>query len=86
MNDVIDKVLDEFDFESVQKTMHALDWKYWDSEGPVSIGELRRTARYLLKEAMLCKHTIGTGGFEAQRDENMLSLKFVVSEWTEDIE
>ena len=94
-HEIVDKILDEFDFESVKKTMDALEWVYFDSpDKTISISELRKTARKILKEVYDVPdspiYTIGTGGFEATRymDEGStskyLSLKFVVSEWSED--
>jgi hypothetical protein len=46
---MVDDIMDEFDFEKVQRTMHALDWKWVDTQMAVpSISELKNTARYLL--------------------------------------
>lgn len=94
-NELVDKILDEFDFEKVKKTMDALEWVYFDSpDETVSIGELRRMARRLLDEVYdkppSPEYTIGCGGFEAQRymevddPTKYLSLKFVVTEWSTD--
>lgn len=94
-NELVDKILDEFDFEKVKKTMDALEWVYFDSPNEtVSVGELRRMARRLLDEVYdkpACpEYTIGCGGFEAYRQmvvgdpTKYLSLKFVVTEWYED--
>lgn len=94
-NELVDKILDEFDFEKVKKTMDALGWVYHDSpDETVSVGELRRMARRLLDEVYdkppSPEYTIGCGGFEAFRFMSVgdptkyLSLKFVVTEWSED--
>jgi hypothetical protein len=94
-NELVDKILDEFDFETVKKTMDALEWPYYDSpDETVSIGELRRMARMLLDEVYdkppSPEYTIGCGGFEAFRHMSVgdptkyLSLKFVVTEWSAD--
>ena len=46
---MVDDILNEFDFEKVQRTMHALDWKWASTQMAVpSISELKNTARYLL--------------------------------------
>jgi hypothetical protein len=94
-NELVDKILDEFDFEKVKKTMDALEWVYYDSPNKtISIAELRRMARMLLDDVYdkpsSPEYTIGCGGFEAFRymsagdPTKYLSLKFVVTEWSED--
>lgn len=94
-NELVDKILDEFDFEKVKKTMDALEWVYYDSpDETVSIGELRRMARKLLDDVYdkppSPEYAIGCGGFEAFRYMSVgdptkyLSLKFVVTEWSAD--
>lgn len=90
--EVVEDILDEFDFSVVQKTMLALEWAWATAEeGIPSLGEMRRQARTLLEDVY--NHspspncTMATGGFEATRimeyasDEKYLSLKFVVSEY-----
>ncbi len=82
-NELVDKILDEFDFEKVKKAMDALEWT-----------QLRRLARRLLDDVYdkppSPEYTIGCGGFEAFRHmavgdtTKYLSLKFVVTEWYED--
>ena len=87
----IDYILDNFDFERVKKAMDALKWKYYDSaDDTVSISELRKMARYVLK--CLLSHVekdcylIGSGGFEAtvmsyeDYEKPVFELKFVVTE------
>lgn len=91
--ETIENILDDYDFQRVQKVMEALDWHWVNAEwgGVPSIGALRRQARGLLEDVY--HHTpspfcmVGTGGFEATRTmetgdlNKYLSLKFVVSEW-----
>lgn len=92
----IDYILDNFDFERVKKAMNALDWCYHDSEGGVvTVYELRKMARYLLKSLM--PHTdkdyymVGCGGFEAtvqnyaDYDKPFFQLKFVIEEWESEL-
>ena len=95
MNDYqedIDYILDNFDFEKVKKVMDALEWKYWDSEeDTVSIYELRRMARSLMKDVYNASDSyhcfLGSGGFEVERwmypgdTKKYFRLKFVVTEW-----
>ena len=89
--DSIENILDEYDFQKVQKAMEALEW-HWSTadDGLPSIAELRRQARGLLEDVYHHSDTtcitMGCGGFEATRlmgvgDLNKyLSLKFVVEE------
>jgi len=75
---MVDDIMDEFDFEKVQRTMHALDWKWANTQMAVpSISELKDTARYLLIHVYNMRTdeykethpevpvTCGTGGFRA---------------------
>ena len=75
---MVDDIIDEFNFEKVQKTMHALDWTWASIQMTVpSISELKNTARYLLINAYNMRQgeykdthpevpvTCGTGGFTA---------------------
>lgn len=90
--DVIENILDEFDFQRVQTTMKALNWTYFDSaDAYPSIAELRKMARNVLKSAQdypdkdFCM--TGCGGFEAERHmfvgnpKKYYTLRFVVTEW-----
>lgn len=79
-NELIDEVMDDFDFHKVQKCMEALEWTYHDSEEiPPPIPDLRKTARRLLRsvlnEKIVC---CATGGFVATYYDNILSLRFEV--------
>jgi len=75
---MVDDIMDYFDFEKVQRTMHALDWKWANTQMAVpSISELKNTAKHLLTSVYnLRKYeyqethhdvpvTCGTGGFRA---------------------
>lgn len=87
----IEDLMDEFDFGKVKKTMDCLEWKYWESpDDEISLGELRRMARYLLQEVYDFDDSpyecISSGGFHAVRQmfaedsKKYLTLKFVVEE------
>jgi hypothetical protein len=75
---MVDDIMDEFNFEKVQRTMHALDWKWAGTPMAVpSISELKDTARHLLLSVYNLRTkeyqethpevpvTCGTGGFRA---------------------
>ncbi len=89
----IEDLLDEFDFDKVKRVMDFLGWVYHDSpDNEVTIGELRRMARNLLEsvynEGASGESITACGGFEAARymylpdTEKYLTLKFVVTEWS----
>lgn len=91
MYEEIEDILDNFDFEKVKKVMDALDWNYWDSvDSHITIAELRKTARRLLKKAYEAPASdqwfVSSGGFEVVRlmypgdTKNYFYLKFVVAE------
>jgi hypothetical protein len=86
----INEIMDNFDFERVEKVMDCLNWK-WGIEGQVpDIYEIRRFARQLLADTIIGlghliedkSFSLGSGGFvaKAYRDGS-LSLSFVVEEW-----
>ena len=77
--EVIDEIMDNFDFEKVHKAMTALDWKW--GKGIPDVWELKKSARRLLKTSIEENTCIGTGGFLVDKDGDYISLKFVVAEW-----
>ena len=90
--EIIDDIMDNFDFERVNRAMLLLDWKWVEHETGAfevpHISLLRKRARGLLKEAMESKQSfymIATGGFQADKttEENKvyLSLSFVLTSW-----
>lgn len=86
---MVDEIMDWFDFDRVHKVMVALDW-HWASadDGIPSKGELRKVARELLWRVLENKdeYKIATGGFQASYENEVLSLKFIVSDWEVDLE
>lgn len=89
--ELVDDILDNFDFEKVKKVVDAIGWKYYDSEGEsCSIAELRKTARKVLTSVVGAREEekcyVACGGFEAERymylgdGKKYVSLKFVVTE------
>lgn len=83
---IIEDILDEFDFTKVQKVMEFLDWTWFDSDGVPTLGQLRKRSRYLMK---CCighdKFTTATGGFHVRKETYdgipYYQLQFVVTEW-----
>jgi len=83
---IIEDILDEFDFNEVQKAMALLEWTWGNPSEYPSIGELRKTARGLLK--WLIPHETaanGTGGFYAEKrtidGKPYYKLSFVLTSW-----
>jgi hypothetical protein len=87
VNQMIDNILDEFNFAKVQNAMFALDWK-WAGIGVPTLDQLRNEAHRLLKGAANSRlyefkdeHWLegiqnSTGGFEAMAwcDENKTKI------------
>ena len=78
----IDEIMDWFDFEKVAKVMGALEWKWVTAEeGIPSVGEIRQSARKLLKQAIEQKTTIATGGLRATYfHDEYIKLEFILEE------
>ena len=80
--DLIDNILDEFDFERVHKAMVALNWQWHNTDGVPTIGDLRRNARNLLIEVTHDNHVmVGSGGFYAYNEDGTLGLRFEVASY-----
>ena len=88
----IEEIMDEFDFGLVHKAFVDNSWTYRMDDDPPSLGELRRTARKLLRD---CARTPGgntllSGRFEARIIEDTeekwlrMSLTFVYEFWNID--
>ena len=92
--DLIEEVMEEFDFEKMFNVMNYLNWEWATcvENGPSvpTIKEIRKLARSLMKDcikkAQANEHklmTISTAGFEVYYNETdrFLSLKFIVEGW-----
>ena len=91
--ELIDEVMDNFDFTKVAKAMKALGWVWATTQFDVPTeSDIRKQVRELLNKVYDSSIrteedcTIGTGGFEAtyESDFKVLSLKFIVSSWETD--
>jgi len=91
MNDQIDYIMDNFNFERVHVAMTALDWTWVDYSdisklSVPTVSMLRKAARRLLNSAADGQITTASGGFQAKywppegEDEAMLVLSFVLAE------
>ena len=82
---LIDEILDQFDFQTVKEVMDALNWTWViGTEALVpDIPELRKQARELLWDLIRSNSVmIKAGGFVVEKDyEGTLELRFEVSSW-----
>ena len=88
MEDKINEIIKNFDFEKVRKVMVALEWQWHGNDESPTVGELMLSAQKHL--TYVCDKeddwTVSSGGFEASKRNGMLTLKFVVEEWDADLE
>ena len=85
-DEIIEDILDEFDFGKVQRVMEHLNWTWHDSDGVPTLVQLRKQARFLMKECIGHEeYTTATGGFWVQKRtfEGLpyYRLIFAVTEW-----
>ena len=91
-SELIEDLLERFNFEKVLITMHALDWKWVNTAGEPghsvpNINRMKHSCRNLLYRAIE-NNTTGSGGFEARYyapdgneiEEETFSLSFVVTQ------
>lgn len=82
--DMIDEVMDHFDFHRVQQVMQATNWIWVGTDfGVPTEPEIRVQARGLLNRAFETGY-IATGGFSAEYDRSTdsLSLNFEVTRYS----
>ena len=93
--ELIDEILDQFDFQKVKEVMDALNWTWGigtESHVP-DIPELRKKAREMLWDVIRSKHRmISGGGLVVEKEEpiyrggrmfkdDTLELRFEVTSW-----
>lgn len=87
-NEIIDDILDNFDFEYVHDAMEKLGWCWArDSGGVPSISTLRKEARHLLKSCIgEDKYNTACGGLEVMKETHdgvpFYRLMFVLKDWS----
>lgn len=59
----VDEIMDEFDFDKVHEVMEVLNWQWRDIGIPDKV-EIRRSARKLMKQAIEKDSSTGCGGFQ----------------------
>ena len=73
-------IIENFDFDKVNKYMTEVDWQ-WHGEGVPTVDELKRTAVRLLVDAVDDKTeftSLGTGGFRAYKFPWGLEIVFTL--------
>lgn len=90
IQEIIDEIIDNFDFDRVHDVMEYMDWG-WQGEGVPSIEKLKESAIELLEHAYNGyfeqgngeQYSIQTGGLEAyymyDDNEDCFELKFVLT-------
>jgi hypothetical protein len=82
-----DIILNDFDFEKVEKVMKTLDWKWIDGGVPGNfeyqpkISDLKHIASTCLDNVINSiddEDSCSIGGFEALKTDGMLELRFVL--------
>jgi hypothetical protein len=85
--ELIDEILDQFDFDKVKQVMDALQWEWSMESGShvPDIPEMRKLARRLLKQVAgksPYDYYAATGGFCVEKDaDGFLELRFEVTSW-----
>ena len=80
-DDMINEIMNEFDFDKVQRTMKALNWKWASVSGVPTTGDIRRRARAQLREAVERKTRASSGGLVAEWNPHGLRLSFELASW-----
>lgn len=98
MDDLVEEIMDNFEFEKVHEVMDALKWEWVDTSGCFRVPsekELRKRTSEMLYQTINNYITgimngedrdnparISSGGFECTFDGESLSLNFVLADWT----
>ena len=87
----IEQIMDEFDFGPVHNIFEQNGWSYYDSDGVPTLGQLRKTARQVLRDAARRSRNgvtiAGNGRFTAVMTEDpsagwlRLDLMFTPNAW-----
>lgn len=87
-NDLIDEIVESFDFDKAHQVMALLNWT-WRDEGVPSVRAIKASAIRLLSDSYESaqrndsEFSISTGGLEAycSKELDYMTLKFVLTEW-----
>lgn len=85
-NDIINHLIDKFDFEKVHKVMVVLDWKWVNCDAVPDIKKMKEHVRSLFNDLYIKKNLmyVQCGGFklskEKEDDIDIFILEFIVTE------
>ena len=87
LENLLDEIMDNFDFEKVAKVMETLNWTWLGADTSPTVEELQNMAGNLLWDVCNADYdVVSAGGFEASKDfsdpdDPYVALRFVVEEW-----
>ena len=70
LQEQMDEIMDSFEFDNVLSVMQHLNWEWESCKGVPDEYEIRKAARRVMKYAIDCNGSAGTGGFHATVDDN----------------
>lgn len=70
LQEQMDEIMDSFEFDKVLSVMQHLNWEWESCKGVPDEYEIRKAARRVMKYAIDCNGSTGTGGFHATVDDN----------------
>ena len=90
MNNIINDIIDEFDFEKVHKVMGLLNWTWYiDYVHKIpNIDDMKKTASRILQNVLERNsenYYIATGGFKASMQDGYISLVFELTQWEHEL-
>ena len=89
LDELFEKALNKFDFETVRKVMKFMDWKWWGSKDIPTFEDMEQMCRelyaetlsYFLKEQT--RATVSSGGFSITIFNNYAGIEFVIERSSE---
>ena len=79
------EIEEEFDWGRVRKTMKALEWEWINGDGESYIPkkkQLKEWGKDLALTAFVENRTASSGGFRANYYDEVLTLEFILEDWT----
>ena len=82
--EIIQEILDNFDYKTMRKCMKKLKWTWYDSEEVPTEERIRSQAQILLENVMASpkkNFTTGTGGLEVYKMNDCVNLIFAATNY-----
>ena len=89
LDELFEKALNKFDFETVRKVMKFMDWKWWGSKDIPTFEDMEQMCRELYAETLSyfskkqTRATISSGGFSITIFNNYVGIEFVIEKSSE---